>query len=81
MQRELFDIVDLKSEIYLKRMRAEGVNEDEEREGVIRHEIERIREELFNLPFEESGKEIIQKFQFNFTKLRDFMSKIDHEIS
>ena len=33
-----------------------------ENEEVIKHDIERIREELFNLPFEESGKEIIMKF-------------------
>ena len=47
----------------------------------MRNEIERIREELFNLPFQESGKEIISKFQTNFSKLRDFMEKIDKEVA
>lgn len=84
LQREMFDIVDLKTEIYMKRYRAEfnqtGQNEYDNEE-IIKHEIDRIREELFNLPFEESGKEIICKFQQNFAKLREFMEKIDKDIS
>lgn len=83
LQRELFDIVDLKTEIYLKRYRAEfsQTTSEFDSEELIKHEIDRIRDELFNLPFEESSQEIIQKFQRNFTKLRDFMEKIDKEIS
>jgi hypothetical protein len=85
LQREMFDIVDLKTEIYMKRYRAEfsqnGVQNEYDNEEIIKHEIDRIREELFNLPFEESGKEIISKFQQNFGKLREFMEKIDKDIS
>ena len=81
LQRELFEIVDLKSEVYLKRYRAEFAAGEFDSEEAIRHDIERIREELFNLPFEESGKEIIVKFKDNFAKLRLFMEKIDKEIS
>ena len=47
----------------------------------IRHDIERIREELFNLPYEQSGKEIINRFHVNFAKMREFMLKIDSEIA
>lgn len=54
---------------------------DFEGEDVIKHEIEKIREEVFNLPFEESGQEIIQRFQQNFSKLKDFMTKIDKEMT
>ncbi|CDW81629.1 UNKNOWN [Stylonychia lemnae] len=85
LQRELFDIVDIKTEIYLKRYRSEfpqsSNGPDYDNEEVIRNEIERIREELFNLPFQESGQEIIAKFQNNFTKLKDFMEKIDKEVA
>lgn len=31
-------------------------------EEMLRADIEKIREELFNMPFEESGREIIGKF-------------------
>ena len=43
----------------MKRYRAEyggSTNSEFENEEALRHDIERIREELFNLPFEESGK-------------------------
>lgn len=87
MQRELFDIVDLKTEIYMKRYKAECSNLEGnstgyyDNEEIIRNEIERIREDIFNLPFEESGKEIIAKFQTNLSKLKEFMEKIDKEIA
>lgn len=54
---------------------------DYDNEEIIRNEIERIREDIFNLPFEESGKEIISKFQTNIVKLKEFMEKIDKEIA
>lgn len=64
LQKELFEIVDMKTDIYMKRYKAEygQAGSELESEEVVRHEIERIREELFNLPFEESGKEIVFKF-------------------
>ena len=58
----MFDIVDLKTDIYKKRYRAEFNDETVESEEAIRHEIQKIKEEVFNLPFEESGAEIILKF-------------------
>jgi hypothetical protein len=48
---------------------------------MLRNDIEKIREEMFNMPFEEAGKEIVSKFQNNFRKLREFMDKIDKNIS
>jgi hypothetical protein len=39
-----------------------------------------IRDELFNSSFEDSGKELIQKFKLNFQRLREFMQAIDKEI-
>lgn len=83
LQKELFDIVDLKTDIFKKRYRADynDDNIDFESEDVIRHEIEKIREEVFNLPYEEAGVEITQKFQQNFAKLKEFMTKIDTEVA
>ena len=64
----MFDIVKLKSDIYMKRFKAENFNADDlinqqSSEAIIRHEIEKIRESLFNMPFEETGRDIINKFQ------------------
>jgi len=71
LQREMFDIVKLKSDIYMKRFKAENFKADDplsqqSSEAIIRHEIEKIRESLFSMPFEETGREIIHKFQANF---------------
>ena len=85
LQREMFDIVKLKSDIYLKRFKAENFNAGDasavSSEEILRHEIEKIREELFNLPFGETGREIIHKFQLNFQKLRQFMQSVDKGMS
>ena len=32
-----------------------------------------IREELFNVNFEENGRELVQKFRLNFQRLKEFM--------
>ena len=66
----MFDIVKLKSDIYMKRFKAENFNAGDQNslnsEEILKHEIEKIRESLFNLPFGENGREIIRKFQMNF---------------
>ena len=36
--------------------------------------------DLFNASFEETGKELVQKFKFNFQRLREFMEAVDKEI-
>lgn len=71
LQREMFDIVKLKSDIYMKRFKAENFKADDPlsnttSEEILKHEIEKIRESIFNLPFEETGREIVHKFQMNF---------------
>ena len=64
LQREMFDIVKLKSDIYQKRFKAENFKADGTvtSEDILRHEIEQIKESLFHVNFEESGREIIHKF-------------------
>lgn len=67
LQRELFDIVKLKSDIYMRRFKAENFKADDplnqpSSEELLRHEIEKIREGLFNMPFEESGRSIVAQF-------------------
>lgn len=81
LQREMFDIVKLKSDIYLKRFKAENFDADDAQavtsEEILRHEISKIKEQLFNMSFEEQGREIIQQFQLNFQRLKQFMQGVD----
>jgi len=61
----MFDIVKLKSDIYLKRFKAENYNMNDQvvtSEEILKNEIQMIKENLFNLSFEETGREIIHKF-------------------
>lgn len=48
----------------MKRYKAEYSNGNSEQisEENIKSEIEKIKEELFNIPFEEAGKDIVVKF-------------------
>lgn len=85
LQRELFDIVKLKSEIYTRRFKAELYTPDDplgkvQSEDVLRHEIEKIKEELFNLPFEENSREMINQFRINMSKLKCFMESVDKNL-
>lgn len=75
----MFDIVDLKTDIYEKRYRAEFSHELDS-EATIRAEIDRIREDLFNLPFEENSRDIIARFKANFEKLKSFMQRVDQRV-
>mmetsp|Transcript_3928 Transcript_3928/g.5939 ORF Transcript_3928/g.5939 Transcript_3928/m.5939 type:complete len:111 (-) Transcript_3928:23-355(-) len=55
LQKEMFEIVKLKSDIYMKRFKAENFNPSDQAafssEEVLKHELDEIRENLFNLPF------------------------------
>ena len=64
LQREMFDIVKLKSDIYSKRFKAENFKGDASAtsEDILKNQIENIKEGLFNVNFEETGREIIHKF-------------------
>lgn len=76
----MFDIVALKQEIYQKRFKAEYCKELQS-EGMVKDEIERIRDELFSHQFDkETNQLIVHKFQKNLGKLKDFMLKVDKEI-
>lgn len=83
LQKELFDIVDLKCDTYLKRFKAEmsDGNMEIESEEIIKAEINKIRDELFNMNFLETQNEIVRRFQDNFQKLKDFMERIDKDIA
>jgi hypothetical protein len=72
LQREMFDIVKLKSDIYQKRFKAENYNANDisTSDEILKHELEKIKESLFNLPFGETSQEIIHSFQMNFKKLK-----------
>ena len=76
----MFDVVCLKNDVFTQRFKAEHgkelANEDK-----MNAKIDQIRDELFNLGFEESGKDTIAKFRLNFQRLRDFMTTVDKEIA
>jgi len=80
LQREMFDVVCLKNDVFTQRFKAEHGKELANEEKMNAN-IESIREELFNLGFEESGKDTIAKFKLNFKRLREFMITVDREIA
>lgn len=48
----------------MKRFKAEyGESKEIDTEETLKHEIEKIRDEVFNMPFEESARDLISKFQ------------------
>ncbi|TNV73204.1 hypothetical protein FGO68_gene6219 [Halteria grandinella] len=82
LQKEMFDIVDLKATIYRNRFEAELSSHDASTPfDAVRHDLDKIREELFSLPFDQAGRELVVKFQRNFSKLRDFMERVDRDIA
>ena len=85
LQRELFDIVKLKSDIYQKRFKAENFNPNDAQavtsEAILKNELQKIKESMFNLTFDEQGKEIVHQFQLNFHKLKEFMKNVDKGMS
>ena len=81
LQQEMFEIVKLKSDVYLKRFKAENYNPGEAdtvtSEAIIKNELKKIKESLFNLGFEQHGQDIIKQFRVNFDKLKEFMKNVD----
>lgn len=84
LQKEIMEIVNLKQDMFSKRFKAEfGANKEQspETQEAMAHQIEAIRDELFNLNFEENGRELIQKFRLNFQRLKEFLHSIDKEVA
>lgn len=78
------EIVSFKQDIFSKRFKAEygsGRDPTSETQEALAQKIELIRDELFNVNFEENGRELIQKFRLNFQRLKEFMQAVDKEIS
>jgi uncharacterized membrane-anchored protein YjiN (DUF445 family) len=65
LQREMIEVVCLKNDVFTQRFKAEH-GKDLENDEKVNARIEKIKDELFNLGFEESGKELISKFKANF---------------
>ena len=84
LQKEIMDIVNFKQDIFSKRFKAEyGAHREPAPETMeaIAHKIELIRDELFNVNFEENGKELISKFRLNFQRLKEFMHSVDKQVA
>lgn len=76
----MLDIVSLKNDVFTARFRAEH-GRDLDSEDKVAAKIDQIRDELFNLSFEESGKDLMNKFRQNFQRLREFMTAVDKEVA
>ena len=62
LQKEVMEIVNLKQDMFSKRFKAEfGASREPtpETQEALAHQIETIRDELFNVNFEENGRELI----------------------
>jgi len=84
LQKEIMDIVSFKQDMFSKRFKAEYGSAREpatETQEALAHKVELIRDELFNVNFEENGRELVQKFRLNFQRLKEFMQTVDKEIS
>ena len=73
----MFDIIKLKSDIYKKRVSIEGEMTAPE---ILQHQLNRIKEGLIDMPFEDRGLEIITNFTENFKKLTQFLKSIDESM-
>jgi hypothetical protein len=81
LQKEMFEIIDLKSDIYSKRFKAEYGRELES-EDQIRTEIEKIKDDLFSCQFDkDTSAFIVNKFKGNLKKLKEFIQRVDKDIS
>lgn len=83
LQNELMEIVQLKTDTFQRRFKAEyGAHKEPgpETEASLANRIEQIRDSLFNVSLETSGKELISKFKMNLQRLKEFMNAIDKEI-
>ena len=58
LQREMLEVVCLKNDIFTQRFKAEN-GKDLENEEKMTAKIELIRDELFNMSFEDTGKDLI----------------------
>jgi hypothetical protein len=63
----MFEIVDLKTALYRNRFEAElnlsgGGEGGQQSFDVVRHDLEKIREELFGMPYDEVSRDLIMKF-------------------
>lgn len=79
LQQELLDIVKVKSEHFAKRFKTEFKQDLDE--TLTRHNIKPINEDLMNMPMETTGGQLISQFQENIRKLRDFLTRVDHDMT
>ena len=78
LQREMFDIIKLKSDIYNQRLKVENSITSQE---ILDHQLQKIKDGLIDLPFEERGQDIITQFRANFKKLTQFIDNIDSSMN
>ena len=78
LQKELLEIIQLKSNTFSRRYNNEF--KQELNEDFAKHNIVPVKEDLINMPFDNCGKDIISQFQANIRKLRDFLLRVDKDM-
>ena len=84
LQRELFEVIAVKQDLFSARYKAEygeGAADKITTQEQIAHQVEEIREEVFGMGFEESGRDLMQRFKLNFQRLKEFLTMADQEIA
>lgn len=76
----MFDIIKLKSDIYKQRLKVEN-SEVATTQEMLGHQLEKIKEGIIDLPFEERGQDIIGKFNNNFEKLKQYIESMDENMN
>ena len=72
LQKEIFEIVNIKSQTLMKRYEAEYGKQPSK--DFTAHEIEAMNEDMMNMPYKSHGLTILQGFQRNIESLKEFMA-------
>lgn len=79
LQEELLEIVKVKVSHVNKRYNTEFRGDMDQ--TFTRNDIEPINMDLVNMPFDQTGRLIITKFQENIRKLGDFLTRVDKDVN
>ena len=77
LQKELFDIVTIKTEAFKRRYNTEFREEADEK--YTNHDLEEINGDVMNMHFDNAGPNLISTFQANIQKLRNFLQRMDKQ--
>jgi len=77
IQKELFEILEQKKELFFKRRRIELGEDNKEEFDFAQTNLLNPKKELFDMPTQTVGKDAIECLQENLRRFREYMTKID----